>query len=110
MPEPCDPILYRLMARIEERRQHSPPHSYTAQLLEGGVVRIGAKIVEEATEVIEAAAEQGEPGRRHLIHEAADLIYHLLVLLGFRHISLGEVEAELEHRFDTSGLDEKESR
>ena len=46
----------------------------------------------------------------HLIHEAADLVYHLFVMLGFRDIKLAEVEAELARRFGISGLDEKAVR
>lgn len=71
---------------------------------------IGKKIVEEAAEVVEAAAELGEPGHHHLTHEAADLVYHLLVLLAWRGVGLEEVEAELARRFGISGLDEKASR
>ncbi len=57
-----------------------------------------------------AAAEPGPAGRAHTIHEAADVIYHLFVLLGYRDISLAEVEAELARRFGISGVDEKASR
>jgi phosphoribosyl-ATP pyrophosphohydrolase len=74
------------------------------------VPKIGEKILEEAREVVEAGAESGEEGRQHLIHEAADLIYHLFVLLGFREVRLDEVQDELARRFGISGLDEKASR
>jgi phosphoribosyl-ATP pyrophosphohydrolase len=74
------------------------------------VEKIGCKILEEADEVVAAAAEPGEAGRAHTIHEAGDLIYHLWVLLGFREISLSEVETELARRFGVSGLDEKAAR
>jgi phosphoribosyl-ATP pyrophosphohydrolase len=79
-------------------------------LFRGGLEKIGEKIVEEAAEVVEAARETGDDGRNHLIYEAADLVYHLFVLLGFREIRLAEVEAELARRFGISGLDEKASR
>ena len=62
-------------------RSNPPPNSYTARLYQGGVSKIGSKIEEEAREVVEAAGEPGEPGRRHLIYESSDLIYHLLVML-----------------------------
>jgi phosphoribosyl-ATP pyrophosphohydrolase len=84
--------------------------SYTARLLAGGVEKIGAKIVEEAGETVEAAGEPGEDGRLHTVCEAADLVYHLLVLLRARNIELSEVEAELARRFNMSGLEEKASR
>jgi phosphoribosyl-ATP pyrophosphohydrolase len=98
------------MAVIEDRKQNPPERSYTSSLFAGGVERIGAKITEEAAEVVEAAGEAGDEGQRHLVHEAADLVYHLLVMLAQREITLDEVEAELARRFGISGLDEKESR
>src|SRR4051812_25758707 len=98
------------MAVIEDRKQNPSEKSYTNRLLTGGVPKIGEKIIEEAAEVVEAAAEPGAAGRDHAIREAADLIYHLFVLLGCRDIRLPEVEAELARRFGISGLDEKAVR
>jgi phosphoribosyl-ATP pyrophosphohydrolase len=103
-------VLARLMAIVEDRKANPPAKSYTTTLFAGGVAKIGEKIREEAEEVVEAAGEPGEEGRRHLIREAADLIYHLFVMLGYRDVRLAEVEAELARRFDISGLDEKASR
>ena len=103
-------ILAQLLAVIEDRKAHPLEKSYTTRLLQGGVDEIGKKIVEEAGEVVDAAGEPGEAGRAHTIREAADLIYHLLVLLGCRDISLAEVEAELARRLGISGLDEKAAR
>ena len=103
-------ILARLMGVIEARRASPSERSYTNKLLTGGVDAIAAKITEEAAEVIEAAAEAGDEGRQHLVREAADLIYHLFVMLGFKEIPLTEVEAELARRFGISGLDEKAAR
>jgi phosphoribosyl-ATP pyrophosphohydrolase len=74
------------------------------------VLKIGRKIEEEAREVIEAASEPGEQGRRHLIYESSDLLYHLLVMLAFNGVKLDEVEAEIARRFGQSGLDEKAAR
>lgn len=106
-----DTILTRLMHVIEDRRAHPSERSYTTRLLTGGVDAIGAKIQEEAAEVVDAAQNVATPeGRAHLVHEAADLIYHLFVMLGFREIKLAEVEAELARRFGISGLDEKALR
>lgn len=103
-------VLAQLMAVIEDRKQNPPAKSYTTALFAGGVAKIGEKIVEEAAEVVEAAGEPGEEGRTHLIREAGDLVYHLLVMLGHRDVKLTEVEAELAKRFGISGLDEKAGR
>ena len=103
-------IFARLMAVIEDRRANPSEKSYTNRLLEGGVPKIGAKISEEAAEVVEAAGEPGDAGRAHTIREAADVLYHLFVLLAARQITLEEVENELAGRFGISGLDEKASR
>jgi phosphoribosyl-ATP pyrophosphohydrolase len=84
--------------------------SYTAKLLAGGVNKIGPKVTEEAAEVVEAAAEEGDEGRAHFIYEVGDLLYHTLVLCRWRGVELGEVEAELARRFGTSGIAEKQSR
>ena len=103
-------IIDRLMAVVEDRKRNPPPRSYTSKLYEGGVAKIGGKITEEAAEVVEAAAEEGDHGRQHLVYEAADLIYHLLVMLAYRDVQLSEVQDELARRFGVSGIDEKESR
>lgn len=103
-------VLAQLMAVIESRRDNPPERSYTTSLLAGGVEKIGGKINEEAAEVVEAAGEPDEAGHTHLVHEAADLVYHLLVMLAHRGVTLSEVEAELARRFGVSGLDEKASR
>ena len=105
-------ILVDLMRRIESRREQPPKNSYTAELMAGGSESIGEKIAEEAAEVVTAAAAcDGSTARRNdVIHEAADLIYHLFVLLAFYRVSLDEVSGELAARFGTSGLDEKAAR
>jgi phosphoribosyl-ATP pyrophosphohydrolase len=98
------------MAVIEDRKANPSDKSYTNRLLDGGIAKIGPKVTEEAAEVVEAAAEPGDEGRAHTVREAADLVYHLFVLLGVRDIPLAEVEAELARRFGISGLDEKAAR
>jgi phosphoribosyl-ATP pyrophosphohydrolase len=98
------------MQTLSQRAQTRPAGSYTTQLLEGGVPPIAAKIREESEELIEAAQEPGQAGRDHVVAEAADLIYHTLVLLAWRGVDLREVAAELARREGTSGLAEKASR
>lgn len=105
-------ILAQLEQVITERKERPPEgrKSYVVSLLEGGVPAIGGKVVEEAAEVVEAAGEPGEQGRVHLVREAADLLFHTLVLLGHRGVSLGEVEQELARRFGIGGFEEKAAR
>jgi phosphoribosyl-ATP pyrophosphohydrolase len=102
--------LDELERTIADRAANPSEKSYTSKLLAGGVEAIGAKIVEESMEVVEAASEPGDAGREHFIREVGDLVYHLMVLLRQRNCSLADVEAELNRRFGVSGLDEKASR
>ena len=103
-------ILLRLMSVLEDRKQNPSEKSYTTSLFAGGAGKISEKILEEAREVIEAATETDSAARDHLIHEAADLIFHLLVMLGYKSIGWEEIEGELGRRFGISGLDEKAAR
>lgn len=98
------------MQTIDNRKNNPSASSYTTKLMSGGIEAIGAKLNEETAELIEAAGESGDDARQHLVHEAADLFYHLMVLLGFCDVTLQDVESELARRFGTSGLDEKASR
>jgi phosphoribosyl-ATP pyrophosphohydrolase len=109
MPETS--IVMSLLEVIAARKANPPAErSYVVALLQGGVPRIGAKIIEEAGEVVAAAGEPGAAGRSHLVHEVADLLFHTLVLLGHHEIPWSDIEAELAGRFGTSGIAEKESR
>ncbi len=99
--------LHDLEARVKERAQASAETSYTRKLLEKGVAHCAKKLGEEAVET--ALAAVGED-RGRLIAEAADLLYHLLVLLQARGISLAEVEEILAQRTALSGLEEKAAR
>ncbi len=100
-----------LMDVIAERKSNPPEgRSYVVDLMRGGVGKIGAKIVEEAIEVVEAGDEPGEAGREHLVKEVADLVFHAAVLLGYRELSWNAVEDELARRFGISGIAEKEGR
>src|ERR1700742_5131537 len=99
--------LHDLEARVHERAAASPEESYTRKLIDRGVGHCAKKLGEEAVETALAAVAED---REHLIGEAADLLYHLLVVLEARGIKLSEVEAELENRTKQSGLDEKAAR
>jgi len=96
-----------LNARLAERAKASPDESYTAKLLRDGVDRCARKFGEEAVEAIVAAVSRDKPG---LTAEAADVLYHLLVLLRAADVPLDDVLAELEGRTAQSGLAEKAAR
>ena len=99
--------IHDLEQRVHERAQASADVSYTRKLLDRGVAQCAKKFGEEAIET--ALAAVGED-RECLIAETSDLIYHLLVLLESRGITLAEVEAALAARTIQSGLDEKAGR
>jgi phosphoribosyl-ATP pyrophosphohydrolase len=96
-----------LAARIRARAAASPEVSYTRKLLDRGVGHCAKKLGEEAVELAIAAVAED---RERVIAEAADLLYHFLVVLQSRGIALSEVEVALEARTSISGLDEKASR
>ncbi len=105
------PVLAELMKVIRDRKAKPPARSYTTSLFAGGVDRIGEKLLEETQEIIEAAGEApGADRDAHVAHEAADVIYHLLVMLAYCDVDLVEVESTLAARFGVSGLDEKAGR
>jgi len=99
--------LADLEKRVHERARASAAESYTRALLDKGVAHCAKKLGEEAIETAMAAVQED---RGRLIAEAADLIYHLLVVLEARGITLAEVEAELARRTAQSGHEEKASR
>jgi phosphoribosyl-ATP pyrophosphohydrolase len=102
-----DTALQRLAATIRARRSEPASKSYTRELLDAGPGHCAKKLGEEATETVIAALTQDE---RALTREAADLLYHLLVLLEIKNVPFSNVLAELERRMGTSGLTEKASR
>jgi len=99
--------LTDLDARVAERSGASPDESYTARLLRDGIDRCARKFGEEAVELIVSAVSRDKAG---LTGEAADVLYHLLVLLKAVDVTLAEVMAELERRTGQSGLQEKAAR
>ena len=99
--------LDQLNERIGERSGASPDESYTARLLRDGPDRCARKFGEEAVELIVSAVSRDKEG---LTGEAADVLYHLLVLLKSSDVTLDKVMAELKRRTAQSGLEEKASR
>ncbi len=99
--------LDRLSATIEARKGADPETSWTAKLLATGPTKCAEKFGEEAVEAIIEAVKGDSTA---LTAEAADVLYHLLVMLAARDVSLADVLAELERREGRSGLDEKASR
>ena len=99
--------LATLAATITARKSAAPETSWTAKLLSQGPEACARKFGEEATEAI-IEAIKGD--RAALTREAADVLYHLLVLLAACDVTLQDVEAELTRRKGTSGLAEKAAR
>jgi len=104
---PALPILHRLAAVIEARRAATADKSYTRSLLDAGMPKILAKIAEEHGEL---AAELPAGDDAKVIHETADLVFHVMVGLAARRIPIEAVLAELARRFGTSGHVEKARR
>ncbi len=100
-------VLESLEGVIASRKGGDPDRSYTSRLLAGGVDASGAKVTEEAGELVAAAGNESDD---RVVSEAADLVYHMLVLLAARDLALAQVEDELARRFGISGLEEKASR
>ena len=99
--------LHRLAATVQARKTADPDSSWTAKLLAKGPEKCAEKFGEEA---VEAIIEAVKGDRARLTAEAADVMFHLLVMLAARDITLEDVEAELTRREGTSGLAEKAAR
>jgi phosphoribosyl-ATP pyrophosphohydrolase len=99
--------LDRLAATIAARKGADPDTSWTAKLLAKGPEKCTEKFGEEA---VEAIIEAVKGDRERLTAEAADVLYHLLVMLAARDVALADVLAELDRREGTSGLTEKAAR
>lgn len=102
-----DDVLSRLAATIKARRAETAEASYTRQLLDKGPMYCAKKMGEEAVETVIAGASQSDDALRA---EAADLVYHLLVLLEARNVAWDDVLTVLDQRTAQSGLAEKASR
>jgi phosphoribosyl-ATP pyrophosphohydrolase len=99
--------LSDLAATIEARKTADPDSSWTAKLLAKGPEKCAEKFGEEA---IEAVIEAVKGDRARLTSEAADVLFHLLIMCAARGVSLADIEAELARREGRSGIDEKAAR
>ena len=99
--------LEQLQQLIESKKDSNPSLSYTAKLFSQGIEEIQKKFGEESIELIIAS---NQDNKKNVINETADVLYHLLVLLSEKSVSLKEVISELERRSGMSGLEEKASR
>ena len=106
MTEQTD-IIERLTTLLEERKSANPGSSYVARLYDKGRKKIAEKVGEEAVELVIAAIAQDN---KAVIGEAADLLFHLMILLSDRGLSLNDVLSELANREGLSGLAEKAAR
>lgn len=100
-------VIAHLSGTVDNRAGGDPKDSYTAKLLSKGSLHCGKKIAEEGAELALALAAQG---KSESASEAADLIYHMLVGLRSRGVTLDDVAAALRKRQGMSGLDEKAAR
>lgn len=107
---PADPpalIVKRVAETIAQRRRERPDKSYVVSLLDAGWPKVLGKIAEESGELAEALPQSDGP---HTAHEAADLLFHVLVGLEKAGVSVDDVFSELRRRFGVSGLEEKANR
>lgn len=100
-------ILKSLETTIQTRKSADPDSSWTAKLLSKGPEKCAEKFGEEAIEAIIAAATND---RENLTYEAADVLYHMLVMLAARDVALDDVLNELARRQGLSGIEEKAAR
>jgi phosphoribosyl-ATP pyrophosphohydrolase len=99
--------LEQLTKKIKKQKNKNPNISYTASLLKKGKNFCIKKFIEEAKEL---AASSKYSNKKNIVHEAADLLYHFLVLLEFKKISIISIMTELKKRQKISGIQEKKSR
>ena len=107
-PQPTHDDVWRQLERVvEQRLQERPVGSYVTELAEGGHPVLAGKVVEEAYEFVEAC---GEGERPNIVQEAADLVFHALILLKTHQVGWHEIEGELSRRSGLGGLTEKALR
>ncbi len=99
-------ILDKLDKILDDRKSSKSDDSYIASLYEKGNNHMCDKVIEEARELVDATRES----ENHIIHESADLLFHVLVLLASHDIKYARILEELENRFGTSGIEEKNNR
>jgi phosphoribosyl-ATP pyrophosphohydrolase len=99
--------LEQLIQKIKKQKNKNPKISYTASLMKKGKNFCIKKFMEEAEEL---AASAKYSNKKNITHEAADLLYHFLVLLEFKKISMASVTKELKRRQKISGIQEKKNR
>lgn len=100
-------IIDTLYHTILERKNANPQESYVAKLISKGENSIGKKVIEEAGELVMALKDGHE---NEIIYETADLVFHILVALGYKNISPDRIKQELQRREGVSGIAEKASR
>ena len=103
-------ILIELFDIIESRKTSTAQDSYVKSLMEEGTVKINEKVLEEALELLEATTEKDQGKKEKLIHETADLWFHVMVLLSYQDIHISEILRELKSRLGISGHTEKSFR
>jgi phosphoribosyl-ATP pyrophosphohydrolase/phosphoribosyl-AMP cyclohydrolase len=106
-PDPAALIVSRVASIIARRKRERPEKSYVVSLLDAGFGKVNGKILEEANELA-LALPAGD--KAHTAHEAADLLFHVLVGLEAAGVPVDAVFDELRRRFGTSGIDEKAAR
>jgi len=99
--------LEQLIKTIKKQKNKNSKISYTASLFKKGKSFCIKKFMEEAREL---AVSSKYSNKKNIVHEASDLLYHFLVLLEFKKISIGSVMRELKRRQKISGIEEKKNR
>ena len=99
-------IIEKLEVILQNRKVENPKDSYVSSLYSKGNQHISDKIIEEARELVDAV----EDGKDQVVHEASDLLFHVLVLLASLNIKYATILDELTNRFGTSGIEEKNNR
>ena len=99
-------IIDKLEVILQNRKTEDSKDSYVSSLYSKGNQYICGKIIEEAGELVDAADDD----KAHVVHEAADLLFHVLVLLASLDIKYATILDELTKRFGTSGIEEKNNR